>query len=68
MSDFLKVYSASLKDAKRSLKKQISQSEAAYNSLQNKDSNYARAIRAITDLNIKALEVYESAPNELEAV
>jgi hypothetical protein len=62
---FEDVYRVSLKDARSALRKKLNANIKCYESLQNKDSGYARAIKGMQDLHKAALEIYDQAPDEI---
>jgi hypothetical protein len=65
MSDIMKIYSVSLKNIRAASKKRLRENEQCYNSLNNKDSEYARIVKALQDLHRQVYEIYKNAPNEL---
>ena len=65
MQKFEDVYRVSLKDARSALRKKLNANIKCYDSLQNKDSGYARAIKGMQDLHKAALEIYDHAPDEI---
>ena len=65
MSDFELIYTVSLKDARSALRIKVHENNKFYEALRNKESDYAKAVKAIGDLHKKALAVYESAPLEI---
>ena len=60
------IYLISLKSARRRLKKAVRENEQCYNSLKNKDNEYARIVKALGDLHRSAYEIYKNAPDELK--
>lgn len=65
MSNISDIYLISLKDVRRKHKKALKENEQCYNSLKNKDSEYARIVKALQDLHRKAYEIYKDAPDEI---
>ena len=65
MQKFEDVYRVSLKDARSALRKKLNANIKCYDSLQNKDSGYALAIKGMQDLHKAALEIYDQAPDEI---
>ena len=59
------VYKISLSDHRRESAKILKENERAYSSLANKDSSYAKHIKALQDLHRQVYEIYKNAPNEL---
>ena len=58
------LYAISLPNHRRKAKSLLMQNKSAYNSLSNKDSNYAKQMKALQDLHRQAYEIYENAPDE----
>jgi len=65
MTEIADMYKVSIKDHRRIAKKRLSDNEKAYNSLQNKDSLYARSIKQLQDLHRATYEIYKNAPDEI---
>lgn len=60
------IYLISLKDIRRQSKKRLRENEKCYDSLKNKDSEYARIVKALQDLHREVYEIYRNAPDGLE--
>jgi hypothetical protein len=65
MNDFKKIYSVSLKNCRSKSKKVLRENERAYNSLVNKDSEYAKIIKAMQDLHRKVADIYDNAKDDI---
>ena len=65
MNEIADIYKVSIKDHRRIAKKRLFDNEKAYNSLQNKDSLYARSIKQLQDLHRAVYEIYKNAPDEI---
>ena len=59
-------YSATLKMRKQESSRTVNQIESGYNLLQNKDSQYAREVKALLDLYKLVDQVWRTAPNEVK--
>lgn len=65
MSDFHTIYKASLKDARANLAKKVNDNSRCYEGLKNKDSQYAKVVKALGDLHLEAYNIYKNAPDEI---
>lgn len=59
------VYKVSVKDHRAKLKGLLTRNEKAYEALNNKDSEYAIAIKSLQDLHRAAYLIYKNAPDEI---
>jgi len=67
MSGFKSIYKISLRAARAKSKKTLRENERAYSSLKNKDSDYAKTIKALQDLHRQVSEIYDSADDDIFA-
>ena len=65
MAEISDMYKVSIRDHRKVAKKRLTENEKAYNSLQNKDSVYARSIKQLQDLHRQVYEIYKNAPDEI---
>ena len=65
MSDINDIYRISVKCARDDANKKVICTQKAYDTLKDKNSDYAIVVRAVLDLYIKSAEVYNSAPSEI---
>ena len=63
MSD---LYSISIKDHRRKSKRLLRENERCYESLTNKESEYARQVMALQKLHRARCEIYDNAPDVLQ--
>ena len=59
------LYKISLPDHRRDSSKRLKENERAYASLTNKESPYAKQMKALQDLHRQVYEIYKNAPSEL---
>lgn len=59
------VYTITLKEYRSTARKRVREGERCYNSLKNKDSDYAKAVFSILELNKCVCKVYDNAPDEI---
>lgn len=64
MTDLYKLW---LKNDREELAGRVKAMQHAYDCLKNKDNLYGRSLKAILDLRIQALAVFDAAPSELLA-
>lgn len=64
-SELKKVYSLSVKHERQRMKKALDENKMCYESLINKESDYAKAVKALGDLREKAYSVYRDAPSTI---
>ena len=57
------VYKVSISDHRRTSKKRVRENESCYESLKNKDSEYARIVKQLGDLHRAVAEIYTNAPD-----
>jgi hypothetical protein len=60
------LYKISLQDNRRSSLKLLRENERAYALLTNKESSYAKQIKALGDLHKQVYEIYKNAPSKIE--
>jgi len=65
MNEFSKVYKVTLKYARAMSKKRLRENERCYDSLKNKDTDYARVVKAIQDLHRQSAEIYANAADDI---
>ena len=65
MNKFNNIYSTTLKQHREESKKRFNESSKSFESLKNKDSDYAIAVKAINDLHKQVCDVYNGAPDEI---
>lgn len=65
MSDIKKIYAVSLRECRRKAKKTMEDTERSFSILKDKDSEYAKIIKAMAVLHRKAFLIYENAPSEI---
>jgi len=65
MGGFSEVYKVSLANHRRKAKRRVSENEMSYNSLKNKESSYARSIKALGDLHKQVSEIYNNAEDDI---
>lgn len=61
----MNLYKISLPSHRRESSKRLNENERAYSSLENKNSSYAKQMKALQDLHRAVYEIYKNAPNEL---
>lgn len=64
MTNVSDMYKVSICDNRRIAKKRLLENEKAYNSLQNKNSIYAKSIKQLQDLHWQVYEIYKNAPDD----
>ena len=60
MSD---MYRVSIRDHRRIAMSKLSENEKCYDSLQNKESSYAKGIKQLQDLHRQVYSIYKNAPD-----
>lgn len=65
MENFAAVYTESLRSARKDARTKLNSVEKCYNSLSNKDSEYARAVKGILDLRKATMKIWEDAPEAI---
>lgn len=65
MNSFADVYRASLKADRLDVRKKLDSAMEAYNLLSNKDSECARSIKALYDIHVKVMDIYDESPKAL---
>lgn len=58
-------YKATLKKIRKEGREKLNKLEQGYSILQNKDSDFGKAYRAIIDLQKETVNIWDSAPNEI---
>ena len=67
MSGFKSTYKIGLRAARSKIKETLRESELGYSIFKNKDSDYARSIKALQDLHRQVSEIYDSADDDIFA-
>ena len=62
MSDVHKMYTITLNECRATAKKKVVENERCYESLSDKDSEYATAVYALGVLHRRVLAIYEEEP------
>ena len=61
----LPMYRETIKSNRATTEKKLAENEQCYNSLKNKDSEFARQVLALQKLHRRAFEIYRDAPDDL---
>ena len=62
----INLYQLSLHDHRRAAAKKLIKNERIYNLLTDKNSSYAKQMKALQDLHKQVYEIYRNAPDEIQ--
>ena len=65
MSELKTIYSANLKNARAEANKKVRDTQKAYDTLANKESDYAYVVKSMLFLYKESAEVYNKAPSKI---
>ena len=65
MGHYSDIYAQTLKDARRDERAKLNSLERCYNACNNKDSDYAKAVKGILDLRTATMKIWDDAPEAI---